>query len=85
MYPLVKGALSLVASTHQITRTQADIDDGVGALISAMNTGSELAKKYAPLNGRYSPDDVMFRDMLKEIVKGANIVKVYCKKRPSST
>lgn len=81
----MKGAWSLANSVDKIARAQPDLDKSVGALIHSMNAGSGVAKAYTPTKGRHNSKDSIFRDMLKEIIKGANIVKVYYEKRPEST
>lgn len=80
----MKGTWSILNSAYQLIHAQADIDQAIRPLIKAINTGTELVKEHAPLKGRYSPDDLIVRDLLREIIKGANVVKVYCEKRPSS-
>lgn len=80
----MKGAWSLVSAAYQVARAQADLDTSVEALIDAMDDGCRLAKGYAPLNGRHSQTDSIVRDLLREVIKGASVVKVYCEKRPKS-
>lgn len=82
VHPLVKGALSLVNAVDQMARSQPDLDESVEALIAAISAGSQLAKEHVPLKERYTYKDFVVRDMLREIIKGAHIVKVYCEKRP---
>lgn len=80
----MKGAWSLVSAAYQVARALADLDGNVEALIDAMEDGCKLAKDYAPLNGRYSHTDAVVRDIIREVIKGASIIKVYCEKRPKS-
>lgn len=80
----MKGAWSLVSAAYQVARAQADLDTSIEALIDAMNDGCQLAKEYAPLNGRHSQTDSIVRDLLRQVIKGASVVKVYCEKRPKS-
>lgn len=80
----MKGAWSLVKSSYHTLLAQANIDKSVEKLIDAMAAGSELAKEYAPLNRSYRPEDLVVQDMLREIIKGAHIVRLYCEKRPNS-
>lgn len=82
MHPLVKGTWALVRAVHEIARVQPYLDKRVVALVDAMDTGSKVAKEYAPTKGRHVSKDSVVRDMLREIIEGANIVKVYCEKRP---
>lgn len=84
VHPLVKGAWSLVNAAYEIARTQADLDTSIETLIDAMDDSCKLAKEYAPLTGCHSHTDSVVRDLLREVIKGANLVKVYCKKRPKS-
>lgn len=79
---MVKGAWSLVSAIDNMTREQRNLDKRVEALVDAMNAGSELAKEHIPVKGRYASKDSVFRDMLKEIIKGTHMVKVWCEKRP---
>lgn len=78
----MKGAWSLVHAADELTRVQPAVDTSVGALIGVMNVGSKLAKEHAPVKGRYASKDSVVREMLREIIKSAHIVKVYCEKRP---
>lgn len=82
VHPLVKGALSLVNAVDQMTRSQPDLDESVEALIAAISAGSQLAKEHVDLKEKYTSKGSVVRDMLREIIKGAHIVKVYCEKRP---
>lgn len=79
------GARSLVNATYEIARALINLDTHVEDLIDAMNGGSQLAKEYAPVNGPYSPRDVMVCKVLRDIIRGANIIKVYCENRPEGT
>lgn len=47
-----------------------------------MNRGCELAKAHAPLKGRHADSDFVVEEMLREVIRGASIVKVYCENRP---
>lgn len=76
----MKGTFSLVKAVDAIARTQPDLDMSVEALIDAMNTSSQLAKQHVPLSGRRPLYDLIFGNTLREIIRGANIIKVYCKK-----
>lgn len=84
MHPIVKGVWALVSATYQVVRAQADLDDQIQALIDAMNDSCKVAKDYAPLNGRRLGSDSIVQDILKEVIKGANLVQLYCEKRPTS-
>lgn len=84
MHPLAKGAWSLVNAVDELARAQPGLDTSVQALINAIDSSSKLAKENAPLKKRYTFKDSVVRDMLREIIKGAHIVKVYCEKRPES-
>lgn len=63
---------------------QPNLDERIEGLIDAMDNGAKGAKEYPPLEGRRAWKDSVIRDILREIIKGANIVKVYCQKRPKS-
>lgn len=78
----MKGTWSLVNAAYSVARAQADLDKSIGALIKSMDDGCKLAKDYAPLKGRNSGTDSITQEILKEVISGANIIKVYCEKRP---
>lgn len=80
----MKGTRSLVKAVYEIARVQHGFDERIEGLINAMDTGSKVAGEYPPLDGRHNWKDSVIKDMLREIIKGANIVKVYCEKRPKS-
>lgn len=62
---------------------QAVLDDRIKELVNEMVEGCNLAKQYAPQNNRNKGLKNVVRDILKEVIKGASIVKLYCEKRPS--
>lgn len=80
----MKGAWSLVSAVYQVARAQAVLDESIKSLIDAMDDASKLAKDYAPLTGHHLDSDSIVRDILLEIIKGARLVTLYCKMRPSS-
>lgn len=82
---MVKGAWSLANAAYETICAQRDLDTSIEALIDTMDDACKLAKKYTPLNGHHSPRDSIVHDILKEVIKGANAVKVYGEKRPKGT
>ena len=81
----MRGAWSLVSAAYQVARAQSDLDNSILALIDAMDDGCQVARDHAPLKGRHSSSDSVVQDILREIIKSANLVKVYCDKRPKGT
>lgn len=78
----MKGAWSVVNAAYQIARAQADLDQSIVSLIDAMDHACNLAKDYAPLKGRHTRGDSIVRDILREVIKSASVINVYCKTRP---
>lgn len=64
---------------------EAVLDDRIKQLVEEMTDGCELAREYAPRQGRNDGLSFTFESILKAVIRGANIVKLYCEKRPSST
>lgn len=85
MHRLVKGTWSLVNAAHQIARAQADLDESVKALINVMDYGCRLAKDRVALKGRQLANDEIIQKIMREVIKGACIVRLYCEKIPPST
>lgn len=83
MLPLLRGVWILVDAAYQIVLVQTNLDKHIKTLINLMDDVCGLAKDYTPLKGRHSSSDTVVRDIWKEVIKGANIVKLYCEKRPS--
>lgn len=81
----MKGAWSLVNAAYSVARAQADLDKTIEALIKTMDDGCKLAKDYAPLKGRKPGTDSIAEEILKEVIVGASLIRVYCEKRPKST
>lgn len=82
---MAKAAWSLVNAAHRVARPLAYFDASVGGLINAMNHGCELAKAHPLLKGRHVASDFLVEEILREVIRGACIVKVYCEKRPQGT
>lgn len=85
IHPIIKGVWSLVSAVYQVARAQADLDKSIQDLIQEMAEGCALAKEHAPQRRQRPTIDVIIRDILKEVSRSANIVKVYFEKRSSST
>lgn len=83
-YPLAKGARSLISAAYHAARVQVDLDESIGALIDAMDDGCTLAKDHAPLKEVHTRSDTIARGILREVIKGAYIIRVFCEQRPES-
>lgn len=81
----MKVAWSLVSAAYRVACSQADLDNNVQALIDSMDDGCKLANDYPPISRRDSGSDFIVYAILREVIKGASIVKVYCEQRPKST
>ena len=84
LHPIVKGVFTLVDAVFQVIKAQADLDKNVKALIAEMADVCQLAKEYAPLEGVSNSTDPIVEEILEGVVRSANIIGLYCKKRSSS-
>lgn len=82
VHPFVKGVWSLVSAAYQVARMQAELDESIKSLIDTMAEACKLSTSFpAKL---YENSDSIARAILKEVIKGASLIKIYCEKRPTS-
>ena len=79
----MKGVWSLLNVAYVMAKQQATLDASVKNLVNALDANCELAKDLAGNELSEIAESVVGK-ILKEVLKGASVIKNYCEIRKSS-